>query len=102
MSGRGPSLYHPPPREGEVSEDGEGTSEPSWPLSRAFGRCRDYQTQDLNRFQALEPEMPDTVDYVLASDITWRMVRVGLEDSLTDTLVGGAGWQSLGLATARV
>lgn len=46
--------------------------------------------------------MLDTVDDVLASDINWMIVRVGLEDSLTDTLVGGAGWQSLGMARVSV
>lgn len=35
--------------------------------------------------------MPDIVDDVLASGITWMILRVGLEDSLTDTLVGGSG-----------
>lgn len=42
------------------------------------------------------------MDDVLAGDITWMIVRVGLEDSLTDILAGGAGWQSLGVARARV
>lgn len=39
--------------------------------------------------------MPDTVDNVLASDVTWRIVRGGLEDSLTDTqqaVQGGTLW----------
>lgn len=37
--------------------------------------------------------MLDIVGDGLASDIAWMIVRVGLEDSLMDTLVGGAGWQ---------